>query len=110
MQKTLDDLTNDEIILSIIHLKQGKKNFLVEDLKRGLDSVSSESPRLRISSVGIGNTFFFHDQWLHGEFDLPHHRLSRDGLRYLQKEFSAYHPELQDRLKGLAEKVWKYID
>jgi len=108
MQKTLDDLTQSEIILNLILLKQGNGNFRVEDLKRGLDSVSSERPRLRISLDSISNTFFFYDHWLHGEFDLPHYRLSREGQTYLQKEFDTYNPELQNRLKGVAEKVWQY--
>lgn len=104
----LDEITHREIILSLILLKPGERNFRVEDLKRGLDAVSTENPRLNISGDSIDSTFFFFDHYLHGEFDLPHYRLSREGRRDLQTKFAAYSPELQDRLTELAEKGWRY--
>lgn len=105
---TLDDITPSEIMLSLILLKPGERNLRVEDLKMGLDAVSAESPRLNISNETIDNTFFFWNHYLHGDWDLPHYRLSREGARFLQREFSTYSPELQHRLTELAEKVWRY--
>ena len=105
---TLDDITHSEIILSLILLKPGERNFRIEDFARGLRAVSAENPRLRISNNAIDDTFFFWDHYLHGEWNLPHYILSREGRKDLQKEFAAYSKELQDKLKELAEKVWQY--
>ncbi len=105
--KTLDDLTHREIILSFIQLRPGERNFLVEDLKKGLDTVSTESPRLIISMDSISNTFFFYEPYLSGELDLPHYILSKEGKALLQREFATYSPELQHKLMELAEKVWR---
>ncbi|MEK6939988.1 MAG: hypothetical protein AABX31_04640, partial [Nanoarchaeota archaeon] len=82
---TLDDITHSEIILSLIFLKPRERNFRIEDFARGLKAVSVEESRLRIPNDSIGSTFFFYDHWLHGEFDLPHYRLSREGREDLQK-------------------------
>lgn len=106
--KTLDDITHSEIILGLILLKPGKRYFRVEDFGRGLKVVSTESPRLRISGDTIDRTFFFWDHYLHGDFDSPYYRLSEEGKAILQREFSTYSPELQQRLVELAEKVWRY--
>lgn len=105
--KGLDDLTHSEIILSLILLKPGERNFRVEDFARGLRTVSAESHRLRISNDAIDSTFFFFDQYLHGEFDFPHYKLNEEGRRYVQREFATYSPELQQRLTKLAGKVWR---
>ncbi|MEK6939370.1 MAG: hypothetical protein AABX31_01455 [Nanoarchaeota archaeon] len=105
---TLDDLTHSEIILNLVLLKPGERNFRIEDFARGLRAVSGENPRLRISNNAIDDTFFFYDHYLHGEWDLPHYRLSREGRRDLQKEFNTYSAELQHKLTELAEKVWQY--
>ncbi len=104
---TLEYLTSREIILSLIYLKQGKRDFYVEDLKKGLDTVSAESTRLKISWNSIMNTLFFYHPYLCGELDLPGYRLNKEGQKIVQKEFAAYSPELQNRLKKLAEKVWQ---
>lgn len=106
--RTLDEMTNSEIILSLIFLKPGERNFRVEDLKRGLSAVSAESPNLSISGDNLDRTFFFWDHYLHGDLDLPHYRLSEEGSNFLQKEFATYSPELKLKLAELAEKVWRY--
>lgn len=105
---TLEDITHSEIILSLILLKPGKRNFRVEDLHQGLKDVSTESSRLRISLDSISNTFFAYEPYLSGEYNLPHYRLSDEGRTHLQKEFATYSPELQQRLTQLAGKVWRY--
>ncbi len=105
---TLEDITHSEIILSLILLKPGKRNFRVEDLHQGLKDISTESSRLRISWDSISNTFFFYEPYLTGELNFPHYRLSEEGKAFLQREFATYSPELQHRLTELAEKVWGY--
>lgn len=106
--KSLDDITHSQIILSLILLKPGQRNFRVEDFARGLRAVSAESPRLRISNDTIDSTFFFFDHYLHGDLDLPHYRLGNEGRRDLQQEFATYSSELQQKLTQLAGKVWRY--
>lgn len=106
-QTTLDDITHREIILSLILLKPGPRNFRVEDLKRGLGVASNENPRLKIPSDSVDTTFFFYDHYLHGDFDLPHYRLNEYGKKCLQKDFDGYAPELQNTLRELAGKVWQ---
>ena len=104
---TLDEITHSEIILSLILLKPGMKDFRFEDLTSGLKAASSEEPRLRISTDAVSNTFFFLDHYLQGDLTSPYYKLSREGADFLQKEYSIYSPELKNRLRELSEKVWR---
>ena|SRR3989344_8362627 len=109
MDDVIGKLTHREIILSVILLKPGNGNFVVEDLKKGLDSVVHESPRLDIPWSSISNTLFFYHPYLCGELNLPEYRLSYEGRKIIQKEFDTYSPKTQQRLREITEKVWHYF-
>jgi len=59
MAESLEELTHREILLSIIHLKEGGRNFLLTELKKGLEYAALEWPQVNISWKSISTVFFF---------------------------------------------------
>ncbi|MBU2104477.1 MAG: hypothetical protein KKF67_01735 [Nanoarchaeota archaeon] len=103
---TLDELTHINIVLGMILLKQGKRNFRIEDLQRGLDKCSEKYPRLKISRKEMENTFFFYHQFLCGDASIPEYGLNEEGRKRIQGEFDKYTPDLQTELRAIAKDVW----
>ncbi len=105
---SLENITQREILLNVILLKTGNRNFTVEEVKRGLDCVSKEYPRTKMSWKQISDVFFFYNSYLYGELDNQHYRLSKEGKEIFKADFKKYNPELQDLLHRIAKKVWQY--
>ena len=83
----LDRMTLNDIVKGIILLKKGGQNFLVEELRDGIGNAVDLYDRLRIvNNQFLDNLFFFYEGYLHGEWDLPHYRLSKEGRDVIEKD------------------------
>ncbi len=107
MKDSLEKLMDSEIILNLIFLKSGNKNFLFETLKKGLSDVEKESSALKMGWDDISRIIFIYNEWVAGDLYSEYYKLSSDGRKYVQSKFDTYTPELQQRLKYIAEKVWQ---
>lgn len=108
-RRVLNKMTLADIVRSIILLKPGKRNFLIEELKEALEKATMVYERLDNADYdALSKLFFWDEEWLHGEWDLPHYRLSEEGKKNYEKRLKEeYGPDILSYVQPLADKAWK---
>lgn len=109
MPGKLEELTQIELIKALILFKPGLQNFLEEELLKAIRNASTDLPRLEEVTVKTLRFLLSWDScYLHGEWDLPHHRLSEEGKGVYKKWIQDnYGSEVLYMIKPIAEKAWK---
>jgi hypothetical protein len=108
MAANLEELTQIQLIKALILFKPGGGNFLDEELTKVIKNASEELPRLEaVTKKTLDVLFWFDSCYLHGEWDLPHYRLSDEGREVYKKWIrDNYGNEVLELLKPIAEKAW----